>query len=297
MDAEAQRLTGGEAIIASLLAHGIDTVFGLPGVQLYGLFDALYKSRTQIRTISTRHEQGAGYMAFGYARSTGRPSVFAVVPGEGMLNASAALATAQSVNAPVLCLTGQAPTPFLDRGRGQLHEIPDQLATMRTLAKWADRISTTAKAPAVIACAFQEMRSGRPGTAAVEMPWDVFTRVEEIQGIEPLPLIPEPEPDSGVVTRAAALLKASRAPMIFAGGGSVEAGEEILELAEMIEAPVVSFRGGRGVVSASHDLQMTAAAAYKLWSSTDLIVGIGTRLETMGWRWPYGPVGLKSIRI
>jgi acetolactate synthase-1/2/3 large subunit len=297
MSPDAQRLTGGGAITASLLRHGVDTVFGLPGVQLYGLFDALYKAQPSIRTISTRHEQGAGYMAFGYARSTGRPAVFAVVPGEGMLNASAALATAQSVNAPVLCLTGQAPTPFLDRGKGQLHEIPDQLETMRTLAKSAHRISTPAETPTVIACAFQEMRSGRPGTAAVEMPWDVFTRAGEVPAAEPLPLIPEPEPDADVVKRAADLLKAARAPMIFAGGGSLGAGEEILELAEMLEAPVVSFRNGRGVVSARDDLQMTAAAAYKLWPSTDLIVGIGTRLETMGWRWPFVPVGLKSIRI
>jgi acetolactate synthase-1/2/3 large subunit len=297
MGAVAQRLTGGEAIAESLLAHGVDTVFGLPGVQLYGLFDAFYKARSRIRTIAARHEQGAGYMAFGYARSTGRPSAYAVVPGEGMLNASAALATAQSVNTPVLCLTGQAPTPFLDRGRGQLHEISDQLGTMRTLTKWAERISTPADAPELVARAFQEMRSGRPGTAALEMPWDVFTRAEEVEAMEPLALQPEAEPDADVVKRAADLMKSAGAPMIFAGGGAVGAGEEVLELAKMLEAPVVSFRNGRGVVSAAHDLQMTAAAAYKIWPATDLVIGIGTRLETMGWRWPFTPQGLKSIRV
>jgi acetolactate synthase-1/2/3 large subunit len=98
-------MTGGDAITGALLAHGIDTVFGLPGAQLYGLFDAFHRAQPRLKVIGTRHEQGAGYMAFGYARTTGRPSVYAVVPGEGMLNASAALATAYSTNAPVLCLT------------------------------------------------------------------------------------------------------------------------------------------------------------------------------------------------
>src|SRR4051794_22831383 len=128
--------TGGEAIVGGLVAHGVDTVFGLPGAQIYGLFDAFQQA--QLKVIGARHEQACGYMAYGYARSTGRPGVFSVVPGPGVLTAGAALLTAYGSNEPVLCLTGQVPTQFLGKGRGHLHEMPDQLATLRSFVKWAE---------------------------------------------------------------------------------------------------------------------------------------------------------------
>ncbi|MBR0717460.1 thiamine pyrophosphate-dependent enzyme [Bradyrhizobium liaoningense] len=289
-------LTGGEAIVSSLVAHGVDTVFGLPGAQVYGLFDAFHQA--QLKVIGARHEQACGYMAFGYARSSGRPGVFSVVPGPGVLNASAALLTAFGCNEPVLCVTGQVPTQFLGKGRGHLHEMPDQLATLRTYVKWADRIEYPANAPTVVARAFQEMMSGRRGPASVEMPWDVFTQRAETIAAKVLAPLPAPQPDSDQVKQAAALIKAAKAPMIFVGSGAIDAREEILELAEMIDAPVVAFRSGRGIVSNAHELGLTMAAAYKLWPTTDLMIGIGTRLElpTMS-RWPFRPDGLKCIRI
>ncbi|GMO24901.1 thiamine pyrophosphate-dependent enzyme [Bradyrhizobium sp. TM233] len=290
-------LTGGEAIVSGLVAHGVDTVFGLPGAQVYGLFDAFHQA--QLKVIGARHEQACGYMAFGYARSSGRPGVFSVVPGPGVLNASAALLTAFGCNEPVLCVTGQVPTQFLGKGRGHLHEMPDQLATLRTYVKWADRIEYPGNAPTVVARAFQEMMSGRRGPASVEMPWDVFTQRADTAAARMLEPLPAPQPDPDLVKRAAALIKASKAPMIFVGSGAIEAGEEILELAEMIDAPVVAFRSGRGIVSNAHELGLTMAAAYKLWPTTDLMVAIGTRAElpASGFRWPYQPSGLKSIRI
>lgn len=289
-------LTGGEAIVSGLVAHGVDTVFGLPGAQVYGLFDAFHQA--QLKVIGARHEQACGYMAFGYARSSGRPGVFSVVPGPGVLNASAALLTAFGCNEPVLCVTGQVPTPFLGKGRGHLHEMPDQLATLRTYVKWADRIEYPGSAPTVVARAFQEMNSGRRGPASVEMPWDVFTQRADTTAAQVLEPLPAPQPDPDMIKQAAALIKASKAPMIFVGSGAIEAREEILELAEMIDAPVVAFRSGRGIVSNAHELGLTMAAAYRLWPKTDLMIGIGSRLElpTMS-RWPYRPDGLKSIRI
>ena len=164
--------SGGEAIVNGLVAHGVDTVFGLPGAQVYGLFDAFHQA--QLKVIGARHEQACGYMAFGYARSTGRPGVFAVVPGPGILNTSAALCTAHGCCAPVLCITGQVPTAFLGRGRGHLHELPDQLATLRSLTKWAARIERPADAPEILNEAFRQMLSGRPGAVAVEMAWDTM---------------------------------------------------------------------------------------------------------------------------
>jgi acetolactate synthase I/II/III large subunit len=291
----AAKQTGGEAIVTALRAHGIDTVFGLPGVQVYGLFDAF--QRAGIRVIGTRHEQGAGYMAFGYARTTGRPAVYAVVPGEGMLNSASALATALTTNSPVICLTGQIPTAFLDQGRGQLHEIPDQLRTMRLLTKWSERISTPGEAPGLVARAFQEAMSRRRGPVALEMPWDVFVEQAMVQDVAPLALHAEPEVDADAADRAAGLLRTARAAMIFAGGGAFGAGAEILELAEMLEAPVVSYRSGRGIVSADEDLQMVFAAAYRIWEETDVVVAIGTRMEVMGWRWPPRKNPPKIVRI
>jgi acetolactate synthase I/II/III large subunit len=288
--------SGGEAIVSGLVAHGVDTVFGLPGAQIYGLFDAFQQA--QLKVIGARHEQACGYMAYGYARSTGRPGVFSVVPGPGVLNAGAALLTAFGANEPVLCLTGQVPTVFLDKGRGHLHEMPDQLATLRTFVKWAERIEYPDAAPTLVSRAFQEMLSGRRGPVALEMPWDVFTQRAETGAAKPFDAFPAPLPDSGRVKSAAALIAASKTPMIFVGSGAIHAREEVLELAEMIDAPVVAFRSGRGIVSNAHELGLTMAAAYRLWPKTDLMIGIGTRMElTTMTRWPFRPDGLKSIRI
>ncbi len=287
--------SGGEAIVNGLVAHGVDTVFGLPGAQVYGLFDAFQQA--QLKVIGARHEQACGYMAYGYARSTGRPGVFSVVPGPGVLNAGAALLTAFGGNEPVLCLTGQVPTAFLDKGRGHLHEMPNQLATLRTFVKWAERIEYPDAAPALVSRAFQEMQSGRQGPAVLEMPWDIFTQRTDVSDAKPFDLLPAPHPDSDRIKAAAERIAGSKAPMIFVGSGAIHARAEILELAETLDAPVVAFRSGRGIVSNAHDLGMSMAAAYELWPQTDLIIGIGTRMELPTWRWPYRPEGQQSIRI
>jgi acetolactate synthase-1/2/3 large subunit len=174
------RLTGGEAIVHSLLLHGVDTVFGIPGVQTYGLFDALHQVRDRIRVIYPRHEQATAYMAFGYSKSTGRPGVFSVVPGPGVLNAGAAICSAYGASTPVLCVTGQVPSDFIGSGKGHLHELPDQLATMRSIMKWAARIDHPAEAPAAVAEAFRQMLTGRPRPVGLEMPWEVFGTAAEL---------------------------------------------------------------------------------------------------------------------
>jgi acetolactate synthase I/II/III large subunit len=296
MDKAMTSTSGGEAIVNGLVAHGVDTVFGLPGAQVYGLFDAFH--RAQLKVIGARHEQACGYMAFGYARSSGRPGVFSVVPGPGVLNAGAAMLTAYGCNEPVLCLTGQVPTAYLGKGRGHLHEMPDQLATLRTFVKWADRIEYPDTAPSLVSRAFQEMLSGRRGPVALEMPWDVFTQRADVGPSKPFERLPAPQPDSARIEAAAALISASKTPVIFVGSGAIEACDEILELAELIDAPVVAFRSGRGIVSNAHELGLTMASAYKLWPRTDLMIGIGTRMELpTTFRWPFRPDGLKSVRI
>jgi acetolactate synthase-1/2/3 large subunit len=293
----ATQRTGGEALVDALIAHQVDTVFGLPGAQTYGLFDALHRAQPQVRTIGARHEQACSYMAFGYARSTGRPAVCTVVPGPGILNAGAGLLTAWGANQPVLCLTGQVPRAFLDQGRGHLHEMADQLGTVAGFSKWAARVEHPSLAPGLVAEAFRQMRQGRPGPAVLEMPWDVFTERAAVTPVAPYagPLVPPPDTD--VAARAAQLIAASRFPMIFVGGGAQGAGDCICELAELLDAPVVGFRSGRGILSDAHELGLNIAAAWRLWPQTDLAIGIGTRLEVPGWRWPWRPPGQKSIRL
>src|SRR5262249_66227 len=189
-------MTGGMAIVEALIANGIDTVFGLPGAQLYAVFDALQQPPHQFRPMGAPPEQACGYMAFGYARSSGRPGVSAVAPGPGLLNTSAALATALGCNAPLLCITGQVPAAFIDRGRGHLHELPDQLATLRSLTKWAARIERPSEAPAVINEAFRQMLAGRPGPRAAEKAWGSQACAGVVTPLSARALPPPPHPSA-----------------------------------------------------------------------------------------------------
>jgi acetolactate synthase I/II/III large subunit len=278
-------MTGGRAIVEALIANGVECVFGLPGAQLYPLFDALEQRSAQIRTYGARHEQACGYMAFGYARATGRPGVFAVVPGPGVLNTAAALCTALGCNAPVLCITGQVPTPFLERGRGHLHELPDQLASLRLLTKWAARIERVEDAPPIINEAFRQMLSGRMGPVAVEMAWDVMARRGRVGPLAAASILPAPPPAKREVEKAARLLAAAKRPMIMTGSGAQHASEAVRALAEELNAPVAAFRGGRGILAEDHPLGVSSFAAYRLWPVTDALIGIGSRLEMPYMRW------------
>jgi acetolactate synthase-1/2/3 large subunit len=284
-----------DTIVESLIAHDVDTIFGLPGAQTYALFDALRQRQDQIRYIGSRHEQGAAYMAFGYAKSTGRIGVYTVVPGPGVLNTTAALCTAHS--APVLCLTGQIPVEFIGRGHGMLHELPDQLATLRTLTKWAARINHPTEAPTVMSEAFRQLRSGRPQPVAIEVPGDVLGMRGTIEMDQVESPITAFNPDPNKINEAAELIKDARKPMIMVGSGAVDAGEEIQELASMIQAPVVSFRGGRGIVSDESPYGLNCIAGNKLWPDTDLMIGIGSRLELPAFHWQKGRPSNTLIRI
>jgi acetolactate synthase I/II/III large subunit len=294
---ETRELTGAEAIVQGLLAHDIDTVFALPGAQIYGLIDALAKNRDRIRTIGARHEQACAYMAFGYARASGKPGVFAVVPGPGILNASAALLTANSSNVRVLGLTGDIPAQARGRERGALHELRDQLGILRSLTKWADQIEHPSQASFLVARAFQEMSSGRQGATALQAAWDYFTSTAGVGPAVTLPLFPTPALDTDAIDEAAKLIAASHAPMLFVGSGALNASAEVTALAELIGAPAVAFRGGRGVVSNDHPLGLTIAAGQRLWPKADVAVVIGSRFELLDMRWRHRPAGLKIIRI
>src|SRR5258706_2410872 len=230
-------LTTGQVLADSLIAHGVDTVFGIPGAHMYDFNDALAQRGQQLRFITTRHEQGAAYMAFGYAKSTGRVGVYTVVPGPGLLNSGAALCTAYGATAPVLCITGNIQSYLIGRGRGQLHELPDQLALLRGLTKWAERINHPSEAGTVMAEAFRQLRSGRVRPVAVEAPWDVFGMRAECTPVAPLAPLAPPVPDPAAIAAAAALIGGGRRGRPLGGGpapGSREAGPE---LAQLVQAP------------------------------------------------------------
>ncbi len=290
-------MTTGQVIADSLIAHGVDTVFGIPGAHMYDFNDALAQRQAQLRFITTRHEQGAAYMAFGYAKSTGRVGVYTVVPGPGLLNSGAALCTAYGATAPVLCITGNIQSYLIGRGRGQLHELPDQLALLRGLTKWSERVNHPTEAGALMAEAFRQLRSGRVRPVAIEAPWDVFGMRAEVTPVAPLAPLAPPLPDPAAIAAAAALIGGARRPLIMVGAGALDAGPAVLELAQLIQAPVTAHRSGKGIVSEDSPYGMSLVAAWDYWKNCDLLIGIGSRLELQYLRWRWFPRPLKVIRI
>jgi acetolactate synthase I/II/III large subunit len=290
------RMTGGKALVEMLRRHEVDTVFALPGVQNDALFVAFYDAGEALRVIHTRHEQGAAYMAFGYARGSGKVGAYAVVPGPGLLNTTAALSTAYATNAPVVCISGQIPSDLIGRGFGLLHEIPDQLRILKTLTKWAARIDHPTQAGRLVNEAFRQLRDGRPRPVGLEMPLDVMALETEVTlpAADGLPPVTTPDPEQ--IEKAAALLANAKKPLIFVGGGAIAAAEEVLAIAEMLEAPVISFTGGKGIVSDRHYLAQSALAGHELWRETDVVLAVGTRLHQPQVRWGVDN-GLKLIRI
>src|SRR5246127_2480932 len=213
------RMTGGGALVEMLRRHQVDTIFALPGVQNDALFVAFYDAGEALRVIHTRHEQGAAYMAYGYARASGKTGTYAVVPGPGVLNTTAALSTAYATNAPVLCISGQIPSDLIGRGFGLLHEIPDQLGILQRLTKWAARIDHPTETGRLVNEAFRQLRDGRPRPVGLEIPPDVLALETEVAlpAADATPDVAVPDPEQ--IDRAAALLAEAKRPMLFVGSG------------------------------------------------------------------------------
>ncbi len=277
------RMTTGAATIESLLRHGIDTLYALPGVHNDHLFDAAHRAQDRLRVIHTRHEQTAAYMALGAALVTGRPQAFSVVPGPGLLNASAALLTAFGMGAPVLALAGQIPSFAIDQGHGHLHEIPDQLGLLAHLTKHAARIHAPFEAGAQVATALRAAISGRPGPVALECAIDTWGLSGPAEIPAPLPrIVPPVDPDA--VARAADILGKAQRPLIVAGAGALDAGAALLRVAEALGAPVSTFRRGRGVIP-------TGASRWR--SRSPRGIGSGAR-RTPSWRSEHGSIGSRA---
>ena len=266
-----------DAVIESLVRHGIETLFALPGVHNDHLFDAAHRMQDRLRVLHPRHEQTAAYMALGAALVTGRPQAFAVVPGPGLLNASAALLTAYGMGAPVIALVGQIPSFAIDQGHGHLHEIHNQLGLLRHITKHAARIRAPHEAPALVAEAIRIASSGRQRPVALECAidtWGVTGAVEFPDRAAPT----VPPIDAEAVTRAVKILDEAERPLIIVGGGALGAATEVQAVAEALQAPVSSFRRGRGVIPTTHPLAVSFTEGHTLWKNADAVLAIGTRL-------------------
>jgi acetolactate synthase-1/2/3 large subunit len=287
--------TAAEATVASLIAHGIDTLYALPGVHNDRLFDALFKASDRIAVVHPRHEQGAAYMALGAALATARPQAYAVVPGPGLLNTGAALITAYAMNAPVLGLIGQIPEADIGRGLGHLHEIRDQAGIIARLVDFSDRIRDPAQASSLVADAVAAMASGRRGPAVLECAIDMWGR--PAPSVIAPPLAPtEPAIDEDAVAAAARLLGAAKRPMIVCGGGAQGAAAEVTALSAVLQAPVLGYRRGRGVLDSRDPLSVTLPLGRDLWGEADAVLAVGTRLLIQFRQWGIDD-DLKVIRV
>jgi len=288
-------MTAAEAVVATLVAHGLDSIYALPGLQNDLLFEALFRFSDRLRTVHTRHEQGSAYMALGAALATGKPQAYAVVPGPGFLNSAAALLTAYSTNALVLALIGQIPDADIGRGLGHLHEIRDQGGIVKRLVDYSARIRKPQDASRVTALALRAMHMGRPGPAALECGVDIWGQSARFAVQQPL-RIPEPIIDGAAIRRAAKRLGAAKRPMIVCGGGAQDASEEVTALSAMLQAPVLGYRRGRGVLDSRDPLSVTLPLGRDLWGEADVVLAVGTRLLIQIRQWGLDR-GLAIIRV
>nr|WP_313194682.1 5-guanidino-2-oxopentanoate decarboxylase [Shinella zoogloeoides] len=268
--------TVGEVLVDLLEANDVEVVFGIPGVHTVELYRGLAASK--IRHITPRHEQGAGFMADGYARVSGKPGVALVITGPGLTNTITAMAQARQDSVPMLVISGVNKRDSLGHGRGLLHELPDQQGMMKTLALYSHTLLNPADLPLVVERAFAVLLSGRPGPVHIEIPTDVMAKPIET-GSFPAAVATRPRADAETLQRAAILCTNASRPVILAGGGAITAEEEIRDLAERIGAPVVTTVNARGML-AGHPLRVPASPSLKavrrLLSEADLVVAFGT---------------------
>jgi acetolactate synthase-1/2/3 large subunit len=256
----------------------------------------LYKASDRLRTIHTRHEQSAAYMALGASLATGLPQAYSVVPGPGFLSSGAALLTAYGMNAPVLAVVGQIPQADIDRGHGHLHEMHDQLGMARHITKFSARITAPHEAPWLVRDALKSANSGRKRPAFLECALDIWGKPGEVAFPDMPALVDQAPVDDDAVMAAVKLLGRAKRPLIVVGGGAEDASAEVTALAEMLEAPVLAFRRGRGVVAGSHRLSVTLPIGHRLWADADVVFAIGTRLHMQQKDWGTD-ADLKVIRL
>ena len=283
-------MTGGEALVKSLVREGVEVVFGIPGIHMSGIVVAM-RDEPSIRLVTTRHEQGAAHMADGYARASGKPGVALVVPGTGVYNAAAGGATAFARSSPVFLIAGQIPRGQISKDLGAIHEVVNQAEVLRPVTKWRRQVLRPREIPNAVSEAFRQMRTGRPRPVLLEIPPETGVEQEEVQLRDPAPIsriMPSPEQLRDV----AHVIAQSRLPLIFAGGGVASSGAEqaLVKMAEATNIPVVTSGGGKGAIPDTHPLCYGSCVSpagerhemnqlFEVMQSADVVIGVGSRFS------------------
>jgi len=278
------KLTGGQALVKSLVREGVGVVFGLPGVQMYGIISALRDEPT-IKLIVPRHEQATTYMADGFYRSTGLTGVALVVPGPGIYNAGAGLSTAYSRSSSVVLIAGQIPRKTIGKDLGGLHEVNDQMEITRPVTKWQKRIFRPNEVPDAIHTAFNQSKSGRTRPVHIELPPETMVETEPVKLLEPIPInntVPQIEKCLEVVN----FISNASKPVIYAGGGIARSNseKEFINFVDRLGIPVITSASGKGVIPDDHPLCLgSSIGAFghlkNYIENADLIIAIGTRFS------------------
>ncbi len=276
-------MRGADALARQLYREGVRVLFGLPGDQLMAALDALYDI-PEIRYITTRHEQGTTYLADGYARAGGQPGVSMVVPGIGVYNAATGLATAYATSSPVFQIAGQVARSAIDRDLEGLHDINGQLDIVRPITKWAELVLDPAAIPAAVREAFRQMATGRPRPVHVEIPPETLIDEADITLLDPEPVEPSAG-DPEHIAAAATLLAGAARPLIVAGGGAMLGGASaaLTAIAELLQAPVITTREGKGAIDDRHPLSVGTMWVNRrlrpVIDDADVILAVGTRFQ------------------
>lgn len=296
--------TGGQALVSALVAHGVDTVFGIPGTHNLEIYRHLALQR--VRHVGTRHEQGAGYAADGFARTTGRVGVAVVTTGPAALNAATALAQSWSDSVPVLLVSPGMPLRHPALGNGLLHEARDQQAALAAVAAASLRATSVEEIPTVVAQAFALMVQGRPRPVHLEVPLDVLTEAADLPHgasgdlITPV-VLPRSVPDAQVLAAAVDRIAGAVRPVVLAGGGTKLAAAELRAFVELLGAPLVTTTNGKGVLPEDHPLSLGAGihlpSVRALVEDADVVVAVGTELAPADLWYGQLPLAGKLVRI
>ena len=281
-------MTGGQALARSLYREGVRVIFGLPGVQIYHAVDALY-DQPDIRFITVRHEQATSYMADGFSRAGGGIGVAMMVPGPGLLNASAGISTAYSASSPILVVCGQIERDLIGGDRGMLHEVNDQLDFLGPITKHARRILDPAEIPEAVHESFYYLKTGRPRPVEIEIPPETLAQEGDVDLLEPADLR-RPAASTESVAEGARIINEAMRPLIWAGGGVIASGasEVLQKVAEHLQVPVITTAEGKGAISDRHPLALGALRlrndpVAKEPPNFDVILAVGTRLAFPAW--------------
>ena len=273
-------MTGAEVLIESLRVNGVRHVFGIPSTHTLEFYRALGQT-TGIEHVTTSHEQGAAFMADGYARATGQPGVCLITTGPGVTNAATAIAEAYSDSIPVLCITSHVPSEDIGRGRGHSHELRSQERVLEGITDRSDLILSPGRIPDAVHEAFRRFRTGRPRPVCLAIPVDV-QEMETAAVVPPPPEDDPPAPDDEGLRRAVALLESAERPGMLVGGGAIGAAQDIALLADRVDAPVVTTLNGKGVIPTGHDLAASLAfyrSAARFLEECDVVLAVGTELS------------------